>query len=366
MATRNFSIFAAAIILFALLCGCGQKDGSADLANGMAEGGGTESAAVGGDAGTGAGTGTGTGAESTAPAGGAYTVYPIVVGEDKAYPLDGILSLPTDAVGKAPAVVLVHGSGPSDMNEDIYGITVFKDIAEYLASNGIAALRYNKRTHTYRDELMRKLGDDMTVYEEVIEDAIAAKQLLADDGRIDADNIYVIGHDLGGMLVPRIVEEGGYAGGVIMAGSLRDILEVIYDQNVYLVGLLGLDDDELGEYVAEVDAAREELFGLSTKYYRDMVANPAEKYLLGTTKPFLVLQGGKDFQMTPEKDFSQYKRIADERPGIELKLYENLNHMFTVSTMEDPMQDDYVPGSHVDAEPLRDIADWIKRVADVR
>ncbi|MCL2137631.1 MAG: DUF3887 domain-containing protein, partial [Coriobacteriia bacterium] len=68
---------------------------------------------------------------------GAYTDYPVTVGEGTGFPLAGVLSVPKSPQAKLPAVVLVHGSGPQDMDETAYGITVFKDIAEYLAANGV-------------------------------------------------------------------------------------------------------------------------------------------------------------------------------------------------------------------------------------
>ena len=49
----------------------------------------------------------------------------------------------------APALVLVHGSGPQDRDETIGGARPFKDIAEGLAEKGIAALRYEKRTKAH-------------------------------------------------------------------------------------------------------------------------------------------------------------------------------------------------------------------------
>lgn len=42
---------------------------------------------------------------------------------------EAILTLPA-AEGTFPAVILVHGSGPNDRDESVYGMTVFKDIAE--------------------------------------------------------------------------------------------------------------------------------------------------------------------------------------------------------------------------------------------
>jgi hypothetical protein len=62
--------------------------------------------------------------------------------------LPGTLSLPK-GVGFFPAVVLVHGSGPHDRDETIGPNKPFRDLANGLASRGIAVLRYEKRTKQY-------------------------------------------------------------------------------------------------------------------------------------------------------------------------------------------------------------------------
>src|SRR5262245_24666325 len=64
------------------------------------------------------------------------------------FELPGILTLPKTP-GTHPAVVLVHGSGPNDMDESLGPNKTFKDLAYGLASRGVAVLRYEKRSHKY-------------------------------------------------------------------------------------------------------------------------------------------------------------------------------------------------------------------------
>ncbi|KLU58747.1 hypothetical protein CEB3_c47640 [Peptococcaceae bacterium CEB3] len=78
----------------------------------------------------------------------------IIVGGGMKYPLNGILSLPDNCCSKVPAVVLVHGSGPADMDESIGANKPFRDIAEALSAKGIAVLRYDKRTKIYGKQML--------------------------------------------------------------------------------------------------------------------------------------------------------------------------------------------------------------------
>ena len=58
------------------------------------------------------------------------------------WPLPGTLSMPAGQ-GPFPGLVLVHGSGPNDRDESLGPNRPFRDLAEGLASRGIAVLRYD-------------------------------------------------------------------------------------------------------------------------------------------------------------------------------------------------------------------------------
>ena len=156
----------------------------------------------------------------------------IVIGENTKYPLNGLLTLPADVATPVPAVVFVHGSGASNMDEKVGKLTPFKDLAQGLARHGIASVRYDKRSFAHGFKMLRDKGLEVTVKTETIDDAILATELLKKDPRIDPERVFIIGHSMGGMLAPRIDAEGGnYAGLIIMAGSPRKLEEIILDQN---------------------------------------------------------------------------------------------------------------------------------------
>jgi dienelactone hydrolase len=93
-------------------------------------------------------------------------------------------------------------SGPNDRDETIGPNKPFQDLAWGLASQGIAVLRYDKRTRVYPAQFVAL--PNATVKEETIDDALAAVALLRNTPNIDQHRIFVLGHSLGGMLVPRI------------------------------------------------------------------------------------------------------------------------------------------------------------------
>ena len=131
--------------------------------------------------------------------------------------LPATLTVPA-GTGPFPAVVLVHGSGPNDRDETVGANKPFKDLATGLASRGIAVLRYDKRTRVHRARTAKLTG--LTVREEVIEDVLEAVKALRAQPGIDSARVFVLGHSLGGMLIPRIASaDPTIPGFIVMAGA---------------------------------------------------------------------------------------------------------------------------------------------------
>ena len=154
--------------------------------------------------------------------------------------LPGILAMP-EGEGPFPAVVLLQGSGPSDMDETVGSLKPFRDLAEGLAAQGIAVYRFDKRSYVYGNELAAK--KDITLQDEYIEDAVNAVRLLAGQDRIDPDRIFVLGHSLGGNAVPAIARELRQApvkarGYIMMAASPRPLDVLMREQYNFLYSLL--------------------------------------------------------------------------------------------------------------------------------
>ena len=306
----------------------------------------------------------------------------IIIGQGTKYPLKGILTLPENADGPVPAVVLVHGSGSSNMDEKVGKLTPFKDIAEGLARHGIACVRYNKRSFSYGLKMVRDKSLTITAKEETIEDAILATELLKADSRIDSDKIFIIGHSMGGMLAPRIDIEGGdYRGLIIMAGTPRRLEDVMKEQlgetldqmNPFVRKLASGSINKLlkkfdGMYDMPDEQAKKIKIGngATLYYFKDMGQVTVAEYLADNHKPMLIMQGDKDFQVKADVDFAIYKEMLKDRDNVTFKLYENLNHAFVNSvygTISKAKQE-YNVEQHIGENVIADIANWIKEITE--
>jgi uncharacterized protein len=167
--------------------------------------------------------------------------------ESGQWALPATLTTPT-GTGRVPAVVLVHGSGPHDRDQTIGPNKPFKDLATGLASRGIAVLRYDKRTRVHAGKMSALT--DRTVAQEVIEDVLEAIKQLRAHPRIDPARVFVLGHSLGGMLLPRVgVADPTVAGLIVMDGAAGLLEDAIVAQTRYLAaadGSISPDGDGRG------------------------------------------------------------------------------------------------------------------------
>jgi fermentation-respiration switch protein FrsA (DUF1100 family) len=296
-----------------------------------------------------------------------FTERTVTVGAGE-WKLPGTLTMPRSQK-PVPGVVLVHGSGAEDRDETLLGNKPFRDLAEGLASQGIAVLRYEKRTKEHGAKMveMRKL----TVREETVEDAAAAVQLLRAQPGIDPKRVFLLGHSLGGYLMPKMLAEAPEAaGGIVLAGTARPLEDVILEQFEYLGSQPGGDSpearkqlEEARKQMAAVKALRRgqedgpAILGVWPHYWLDLRGYDPASQAAKLTRPFLILQGERDYQVTM-KDFGIWKAALAGRSNVTLKTYPALNHFFIAGTGKS-LPSEYVTPGHVSSEAISDIARWI-------
>jgi uncharacterized protein len=270
-----------------------------------------------------------------------------------------------------PIIILVHGSGPNDKDETIGPNKVFRDLAVGLAANGVATLRYDKRTRVYAKDLK---PDSITIKEETIEDALSAIKLASTFSEIDKFQIYILGHSLGGMLAPEIAAESKNLKGIILlAANARPLEDLIVDQTNYILSLDSLTGAEkeqlhiLEMQVAKVKSntltiqtvASELPLGVHANYW--MVLN--KYHPLETVKKLksriLILQGERDYQVTMI-DYALWKKELSDNKNASFKSYPKLSHLF-IEGEGNSTPSEYENAGNVADYILTDISEWIKK-----
>jgi uncharacterized protein len=281
------------------------------------------------------------------------------------------LTLPHGA-GPWPAGVLLAGSGPQDRDETVGTNKPLKDLAWGLASRGIAVARFDKITLTHPDHLTTAAR--VTILEEYAPQALAATNMIAAQPGVDPRRVVLIGHSLGGTVAPRIAAaQPGLAGLVLLAAGAQPLHWAIVRQLRYLASLDPATAEASHETIKAAAAqanlvdspelsahtpANELPFGIPASYWLDLrTYDPtAVAHELGI--PILILQGGRDYQVTINDDLQAWRTCLAGHPELTIRVYPEHNHMFAHGSGP-PTPADYDHPHHIDEHIIIDVANWI-------
>jgi hypothetical protein len=148
------------------------------------------------------------------------------------------LTIPAIGKGPFPGVLLVPGSGATDMNSTLNkDVKPFWEIANYLSERGFEVLRYDKRgvgpNLTIQDS---NVWGNMTVTD-LINDAEKALNVLSEQPDIDPKSISIIGHSEGTVIVPQVaIDNPTKVKNIVLMGAVAQnlIKDILYYQVVDL------------------------------------------------------------------------------------------------------------------------------------
>ncbi|PCR92613.1 alpha/beta hydrolase family protein [Natrinema ejinorense] len=266
---------------------------------------------------------------------------------------------------EAPGVVLIHDSGPVTGDTARGGTQLFTDLAEGLATQGIASLRYDKRVPACEVQPGAYTLDHVTV-----DDALVAVDRLRSTEGVDSDRIVVVGHGLGGRAAPRIAARDGELAGVVgLAAPARPYHDLTLEQLEYKVSVGDHEWADLEQvfetWSAEIERVRsgeyeadEMLLGKPGAFWDSLGSYDH----LGTTAdvdvPLYLLQGERDFQVTVADDLELWRSELDGRSATTFESYDGLNHLFMPGDGES-VEFEYAVRNNVAERVVDDLVDWI-------
>ncbi|MFF2079175.1 alpha/beta hydrolase family protein [Kitasatospora sp. NPDC058162] len=281
----------------------------------------------------------------------------------------GTLTLPVGP-GPWPAVVLLSGGGAFDRDESGGPNKPLKDLAWGLATRRTAVLRFDKPTFAHPD----RLPADFTMADEYLPPALAALDLLRARPEIDPGRVHLLGHSMGGKVAPRIAAAARppVAGLVLLAADAQPMHLAAVRVARHLAALMpGPQTEQLVETLVRQaatvdgpgltpDTPAESLpFGLSAAYWLDLRGYDQVGTAAGLRPlPMLLLQGGRDYQVTVEDDLARWRQALGDRPEVSIRIHPEANHLFLPGTGPATPAEYARPG-HVAAAVVEDIADWL-------
>ncbi|PGC24327.1 alpha/beta hydrolase [Bacillus wiedmannii] len=294
-----------------------------------------------------------------------YQEREIVIG-NSTYPLPATLTVPKHKPGeKVPVVVLVHGAGIHDRDSTYLGTKILRDIAVGLSSNGIAVLRYEKRTLAHT---LKMSAEPVTLDRDTTDDAIHAAKSAAQQEGIDLNNIFILGHSLGAGAMPRILRKSPPSlvrGSILLAPPARPLTDIAIDQNQYL----GAPKEVIDELKRQVAFIQDPTFNPdhppsgynfgSPHFMYDVSRWRPVEEARSRKEPLLILQGARDYQVTVKNEYTKWQEGLSNRRNVQFNEYPKLNHFFTEGDGELSLPSEYEIPANVPEYVIQDIIKWV-------
>lgn len=291
------------------------------------------------------------------------------------YTFNGTLTLPENYSRNTPVVLMVTGSGQQNRDEELFSHKPFAVIADALARQGIASLRYDDRG--WGDKSVN-FADFTT--DDFRQDAAAAIPLL----RKRFNKVGILGHSEGGTIAMMLAAEGKADFIVSLAGMAISGKETLIMQNRQAMSAIGLPKETVDSYCNSISKALDEIASgkkaneinindvpqalkpitikalqqADTPYIRHFLTIDVGKLLPKIKCPVLALNGTKDTQVDCDANTTRIEKgLADCKHSI--KKIDGVNHMFQhcntgIVTEYQQIEETIAP------EVLQEVAKWIK------
>ena len=291
------------------------------------------------------------------------------------YTFNGTLTLPENYSKNTPVVLMVTGSGQQNRDEELFSHKPFAVIADALARQGIASLRYDDRG--WGDKSVN-FADFTT--DDFRQDAAAAIPLL----RKRFNKVGILGHSEGGTIAMMLAAEGKADFIVSLAGMAISGKETLIMQNRQAMSAIGLPKEMVDSYCNSISKALDEIASgkkaseiniddvpqalkpittkalqqADTPYIRHFLTVDVGKLLPKIKCPVLALNGTKDTQVDCDANTTRIEKgLANCKHSI--KKIDGVNHMFQhcntgIVTEYQQIEETISP------EVLQEVAKWIK------
>jgi dienelactone hydrolase len=289
-----------------------------------------------------------------------FDEFEITIGEDRNR-LPAVITVPKE-IDKYPLVILIHDSGAMDRDSTIGPNKPFRQIAWGLATQGVAVLRYDKRSFVFGERLSQA---SPSIETEVIEDVVNAITAVS---RIPSvSSIFLAGHGLGGRVAPVIATRDSRVDGIILlATPARRELQVIIDKQKYIRSLYGEETGQqtklLTDYLqtaldGKLPPGAPVLAATAGYYYELDRMNPIE-IVRELEIPVLIVQGDADFESTVQ-DYIMFMNALWTRLNVYFQLLPGLDHYFMPVKDDMSTPDHYYEFRHIDSQLIDAMFSWI-------
>lgn len=267
--------------------------------------------------------------------------------------LGGTLTYPVnyDPKKEYPVVLFISGSGSQNRDEEIFDHKPFFVLADYLARNGIASLRYDDRGTG------RSTGvPTACTTEDFTRDAQAGIEHLRK--KYPFKKIGIIGHSEGGTIAFRLAAENVVDFIVSMAGTGIKGDTLLTEQLNAINRIAGKPSDLTIESMKTALGPQQ-----NTPWMKWFLEYDPAPTIASVKIPVMAINGSKDMQVLAKSNLTAIRNLLKENPSGQnlIKEYPGLNHLFQHCQSGLPAEY-YQIEETLAPEVMQDIAEWINRL----
>ena len=263
--------------------------------------------------------------------------------------LAGTLTWPVgyDKKQKPMVVLLVSGSGQQNRDEEVFDHKPFLVIADYLARQGIATLRYDDR------DTGKSVGGEVknATSEDFMRDAAAGLDYLRSRGVFA--KVGILGHSEGGLIAFMLGAQKKTDFIVSFAGPGVQGDTLLAAQGNRILALA----DQPANLTVEKYRQQEEV--RQTPWLQWFIDYDPSENIRKTSCPVFALNGDRDCQVISSLTLEAIRRLLPPSKKNLIKEYPGLNHLFQHATTGLPSEYGQIEET-ISPEVLQDIAQWIK------
>jgi len=275
--------------------------------------------------------------------------------------LAGTLTVPQNAGGRVPAVILVHGSGAQDRDETVGPNPVFLQLSNALSNAGYAVLRYDKRGVDKSEGNAASMTRD-----QLIADVTAAYAFARSLPVIDSSRVFLLGHSEGGELVPSVAAtHRGVAGIILMAPPALPLGQVIMQQVMDSVPPSQRAAARREETTALQKIRSGQAKGRGMAWVRTSLDIDPVIAIKQVHAPILILQGGGDIQVLPHDLPRLVAAARSANHDVTARVFPGDNHLFMKIASNEPntpqaaLHQYLTVPSYIDPAVLRTLVSWL-------
>jgi hypothetical protein len=250
---------------------------------------------------------------------------------------------------KAIVVLFVSGSGQQNRDEELMNHKPFLVIADYLARQGIATLRYDDRATG------QSTGGDVknATSEDFARDAAAGLDFLRTKKAFS--KVGILGHSEGGLIAFLLGTQKKTDFIVSLAGPGVKGDTLLAAQSNRILSLNGQPAN------MTVEKYRQTVASLQNPWLQWFNDHDPSDDIRQTRCPVFALNGDRDCQVISSLNLPAIKRLLPASKKNLIKEYPGLNHLFQHSTTGLPNEYSGIEET-ISEEVLNDIAQWLLQI----